>query len=271
MNISDRHRRTFTECDARTLSAADDVADPQVESQAWARLADAMSRALYTFERGDPVGPEPCAPVGRGPVEAAIELRARTREIHTGVLGHGEAVRRSFRVLDSLLSGGAWHRRGEALIALSLAAGQARHLGNRLGNLPNSPSLRPTALAAALATALADSARALDTAQALLRETATPDGSAPQGAIPGTDAFAATAAAVRLATCLEDDVRAEAVDASGVDLSRLDPVDPNLLAGVIWSRTTVWPTCIAQLLRARSDRVANGVYQVRWVYGTRDG
>ncbi|MET7299593.1 hypothetical protein [Embleya sp. NPDC005575] len=183
MNNSDEDRRTFTECDARTLLAVGDVADPPVEGHAWTRLADAMGRPLYTFERGRSTSPEPCAPAGRGPVESAIELRARTREIHTGVLGHGEAVRRAFCVLDSLLPVGPWQRRREALIALSLAAGQARCLGDRLTRMPSPTFPRPTALAAALGTALADSARALDTAQALLRETADPAGSAPRGAI----------------------------------------------------------------------------------------
>ncbi|MFI6581016.1 hypothetical protein [Embleya sp. NPDC050493] len=271
MSISDEERSAFTDCDARILSAVGGITDSASEGHAWTRFADAMGRTLYTFDREGPPAPDPGPPADRSPVAAAIELRVRTREIHTAVLGLGEAVRRAFLVLDALLTGGAWQRRPEALIALSLAAGHARGLDDRLVHLSSSMSPRPTALAAALGTALSDTGRALDTTQGLLRELSEPDGSAPPAAISGTAVFAAVAAAVRLATCLEDDVRAEAVDASGVDLSRLDPVDPALLAGVIWSRTTVWPACLAPVLRGRSNRVAAGVYQVRRVYDTRDG
>ncbi|MEU0940834.1 hypothetical protein [Embleya sp. NPDC005971] len=269
MSISDEERRTFTEFDARALSAAGEVADSPAEARAWIRLVGAMGRVLYPFECAGSAGSQSCPPRDWGVVETTIELRVRTREIRMAVLGHGEAVRRAFRALDAPADG-AWQRRTEVLIALSLAAGQARFLGNRLTFLPSSVSLRQTALAQALGTALADSGRALDTAQGLLREMSGADGEV-RAVISGTAACAAVTRAVRLAACLEEDVRAQAVDASGVDLSRLGPVDPGLLASVIWSRTTVWPACIAPLLRARSNRVADGVYQVRRVYDTRDG
>ncbi|WP_331770967.1 hypothetical protein OG948_45860 (plasmid) [Embleya sp. NBC_00888] len=264
MSISDEERRTFTERDLWTLSGADDAVDPRTEGRAWVRLGDAMSRALYAFERGVSAGPEPQVVPRRGPVETAIVVRARTRDIRERALAHREAARRAFRILDASPRDGSGSRRFEVLIALSLAAGQARCLSRRLTHLPPPASPRVIALVDALGTALAESGRALEAIQGGLREMPVSDGPArcDPAAVPD-----AVAAAVRLAIALEEEVRAEAVDASGADLSRLDLVDTGPLAGVVWSRTTVWPVRIAPMIRARSHRVAAGVYRVRRTYG----
>lgn len=263
MSISDEERRTFTERDLWTLSGADAV-DPRTEGRAWVRLGDAMSRALYEFERGVSAGSEPQVVSRRGPVETAIVVRARTRDIRERALAHQEAARRAFRILDASPRDGSGSRRLEVLIALSLAAGQARCLGRRLTHLPPPVSPRVIALVDALGAALAESGRALGAIQGGLRELPVSDDPA-RGDPPAVPE--AVAAAVRLAIALEEEVRAEVVDASGADLSRLDLLDTAPLAGVLWSRTTVWPARIAPMVRARSHRVAAGAYQVRRPYG----
>ncbi|MGW1989419.1 hypothetical protein [Embleya sp. NPDC001921] len=265
MSISGEERRTFTERDLWTLSGADDAVDPRTEGRAWVRLGDAISRALYEFERGVSASPEPRVVPRRGPIETAIVVRARTRDIRERALAHREAARRALRILDASPRDGSGSRRLEVLISLSLAAGQARCLGRRLTRLPPPASPRAIALVEALGTALAESGRALEAVQGGLREMPVSDGPArcdPPVAVPE-----AVAAAVRLAIRLEEEVRAEPVDASGVDLSRLDLVDTAPLAGVVWSRTTVWPARLAPMVRARSNRVAPGVYRVRRTYG----
>ncbi|MFE3202110.1 hypothetical protein [Embleya sp. NPDC059237] len=262
MNISDEQRRAFTEHDLRVLSTADPDADPAAERLAWAHLGDELGRALCDrYEHGPSAHAESLVPPDRCPVRNAIVLRARTRDIRERVLGHRAAVGRALRVLESSCRGDGRHRRTEALIALSLAAGQARCLGSRLTRLPTLVPSRPGALAEALGTALADSARALDAAQQRLCESA-----APGRTIPAAAALAAAGSAARLATCLEEEVRAEPIDASDTDLSHVDHLDLPLLAGVIWSRTTVWPKTLAPLTRSHSNRVAPGVYRIRRTY-----
>jgi hypothetical protein len=53
------------------------------------------------------------------------------------------------------------------------------------------------------------------------------------------------------------------VDASGADLSRVDIGDPGVLDGVIWTSATVWPPGAAGQVRARSQEIRPGVFQVR--------
>ncbi|OPC78854.1 hypothetical protein B4N89_32500 [Embleya scabrispora] len=259
MSISDEERRVFTERDLRSLSTADPDADPAAERLAWAHLVDELGRAMCDgYEHAPSASADSLVPPDPCPVRTAIVLRARARDIRERVLGHRAAVGRAFRVLESPCRGDAWHRRTEALIALSLAAGQARCLGNRLTLLPTLVPPRPGALAEALVTALADSGRALDAARQRLRESAEPGRT-----IPAAAALTAAASAARLATCLEAEIRAEPIDASDTDLSRVDHLDLPLLAGVIWSRTTIWPDTLAPLSRSHSNRVAPGIYQVR--------
>ncbi|MGC0421078.1 hypothetical protein [Embleya sp. AB8] len=292
MGIFDEERRTFTEGDRRVLLTIEAEAEAEAEAnvgvgvatevgvgspaerQAWLRLGDSLSRVLCNRLECGGAGPtdaDPLVPLDLygSPVERAIVLRVRTRDIRERVCGHATAVRRAFRVLDSCRTASARPGRTEALIALSLVAAQARCLGNRLTLLPPPTYPRPAALVAALGTALAESGRESEAAQGRLRAACDPDRPKPvlPPAIPCTAAFAAVASAVRLARCLEEEVRTEGIDASGADLSRLDLTDPTLLAGVIWSGTTLWPPRIALLLRSRSNRVAVGVYQVRRVYG----
>lgn len=264
MNISDEERRAFTEHDLRVFSIADPDpnADPAAERLAWAHLGEELGRVLCDrYEHGPSAHAESFVPPHHCPVRNAVVLRARTRDIRERVLGHRAAVGRALRVLESSCRGDGWHRRTEALIALSLAAGQARCLGNRLTSLPTLVASRPGALAEALGTALADSARALDAVQQRLRESAEPGRT-----IPAAAPLAAARSAARLATCLEEEVRAEPIDASGTDLSHVDHLDLPLLAGVVWSRTTVWPDTLATLTRSHSNRVAPGVYQIRRTY-----
>ncbi|WP_331766975.1 hypothetical protein [Embleya sp. NBC_00896] len=267
MSISDEERRAFTEHDMRALLDLDG-ADPPSEVRAWEHLGEVLGSVLDgPFRHGVASMAETSVPDCQGPVETAIVLRARTRDIRDRVLGHDEAVRRAFRVLESLCRQGTWHRRAEAVIALSLAADQARCLCDRLVGLPVQALPRPAALAAALVTALDGSGRALEAARSRLREMAEPAGPTPEAVIPSADALAAARTAIRIATRLEAEVRAEAVDASGVDLSRLDLTDPGILVGVVWTDTTVWPHGMAQVVRARSNRIAAGVYQVRRTRG----
>ncbi|WP_439679826.1 hypothetical protein [Embleya sp. MST-111070] len=262
MNISDEERRAFTEHDLRVLSTADPDADPAAARLAWAHLGDELGRALCDrYEHGPSAHAELLVSQDRCPARTAIVLRARARDIRGRVLGHRAAVGRAFRVLESACRGDGRHRRTEALIALSLAAGQARCLGNRLTPLPTLVPSRPGVLAEALGTALADSGRALDAAQQRLRESAEPGRT-----IPAAAALAAAGSAARLASCLEEEIRAEPVDASDTDLSRVDHLDIPVLAGVIWSRTTVWPDTLAALIRSHSNRVAPGIYQIRRTY-----
>ncbi|GCD94590.1 hypothetical protein [Embleya hyalina] len=259
MSISDEERRVFTERDLRALSTADRDADPAAERRAWRHLGDELGRVLCDrYEQGPPASAESLVSPDRCPVRTAIVLRARTRDIRERVLGHRAAVGRAFRVLETPCRGDGRYRRAEALIALSLAAGQARCLGNRLTLLPTPVPPRPGALAEALGTALAESGRALDAAQRRLRASAEPGRT-----IPATAALAAAGSAARLATCLEEEIRAEAIDASDTDLSHVDHLDLPLLAGVVWSRTTIWPDTLAPLTRRHSNRVAPGVYQIR--------
>ncbi|MYV98796.1 hypothetical protein, partial [Streptomyces sp. SID3343] len=70
-------------------------------------------------------------------------------------------------------------------------------------------------------------------------------------------------AAVALATGWEDDVMSAPVDATGADLSRLGILEPDVLANVVWTDTTRWPARLEPLVRARSNRLAAGVYRVR--------
>jgi hypothetical protein len=52
------------------------------------------------------------------------------------------------------------------------------------------------------------------------------------------------------------------VDASGVDLSRLDVTDLDAAIGVTWTPQTKWPTKVAEHIRQRSREIRPGVFQV---------
>jgi hypothetical protein len=53
------------------------------------------------------------------------------------------------------------------------------------------------------------------------------------------------------------------IDVSGVDLHQLDLPDLDVLTGVVWTEDTTWPPEVADQVRARSDEIQPGVYQVR--------
>lgn len=53
------------------------------------------------------------------------------------------------------------------------------------------------------------------------------------------------------------------VDASGADLSTADVRDLELFEGVIWTDDTTWPPGTRERIRAHSDVIKSGVYQVR--------
>jgi hypothetical protein len=139
--------------------------------------------------------------------------------------------------------------------------------------LPALPSPRPAALAGALATALDESARALDAAQAWVRERVG-DGErlmVPMevrgGPPPHGDALVAARSAVLIAARWAEEVAAEPVDVSGADLSGVDIPDLGIVAGVVWTMRTDWPPCVARVVRSRSDRIAPGVYRIRGARG----
>ncbi|MFI6292390.1 hypothetical protein ACIBEJ_12445 [Nonomuraea sp. NPDC050790] len=54
----------------------------------------------------------------------------------------------------------------------------------------------------------------------------------------------------------------DGVDASGADLSELEVPSPDLLDGVIWDHSTVWPPEILAWVRVSSEQVRAGVYRV---------
>lgn len=53
------------------------------------------------------------------------------------------------------------------------------------------------------------------------------------------------------------------IDASGADLSTTDVSDLQMLEGVIWTDATTWPPGTTEVIRAHSDAIGEGVYQVR--------
>jgi hypothetical protein len=52
------------------------------------------------------------------------------------------------------------------------------------------------------------------------------------------------------------------VDVSGLDLSCDDIDDLNALGGVTFTAKTTWPPGIAQTVRARSEEIRPGIYQI---------
>jgi hypothetical protein len=55
----------------------------------------------------------------------------------------------------------------------------------------------------------------------------------------------------------------QSVDASGADLSRVKIRDLVILDRVVWTQQTIWPPGIADHVREESDKIGEGLYQVR--------
>jgi hypothetical protein len=62
---------------------------------------------------------------------------------------------------------------------------------------------------------------------------------------------------------LSSQVNAVVIDASGADLSSLDLPDVSVLEGVVWTEETTWPAGVLGEVRAQSEMIRDGVYQVR--------
>jgi hypothetical protein len=75
--------------------------------------------------------------------------------------------------------------------------------------------------------------------------------------------------ALTSARALTDALDALQVDASDTDLSDLEIRQLDPLDGVIWTRGTAWPANIAAQVKAHSEEIRPGVYQVR-LGNTRD-
>lgn len=53
------------------------------------------------------------------------------------------------------------------------------------------------------------------------------------------------------------------VDVSGADLHQLDLPDLDVLDRVVWTEDTTWPAAVSGKVRARSEEIRPGVFQVR--------
>jgi hypothetical protein len=66
-----------------------------------------------------------------------------------------------------------------------------------------------------------------------------------------------------LAHDLARNLQTQQVDASGADLSDLEIGHMDALNGIIWTPQTTWPSNIAEQVRAQSEEIKPGVYQIR--------
>ncbi|WP_165969444.1 hypothetical protein [Actinomadura sp. KC06] len=58
-------------------------------------------------------------------------------------------------------------------------------------------------------------------------------------------------------------LEAESVDLSGVDVSHLQDLDLEVLAGAVWNRATTWPANLRELVQRHSEEIGQGVFRVR--------
>ncbi len=58
------------------------------------------------------------------------------------------------------------------------------------------------------------------------------------------------------------DVESVPVDLCGADLSRITLPDINVLDGTIWSDSTIWPSQMEDLVRACSNVIGDGIYEI---------
>jgi hypothetical protein len=148
-------------------------------------------------------------------------------------------------IARALASDLAWATAGDLDVAHNLARGLVRVLVN----------------------GLTDTLNALDSARASALRLADDLAHNPD---LGTDAARARVGSIKnILTIARDRVRdieralgSQQVDASGADLSEITIDDVNTLDGVIWTGRTTWPPSIADQVRACSQQIRPGVYQV---------
>ncbi len=70
-------------------------------------------------------------------------------------------------------------------------------------------------------------------------------------------------AARDLALDLANRICTQQIDASGADLSEVRIEQLDALSGTIWTDQTIWPPDIEDQVRAASEKIRPGVYQVR--------
>ncbi|MFI0410811.1 hypothetical protein [Actinomadura sp. 3N508] len=58
-------------------------------------------------------------------------------------------------------------------------------------------------------------------------------------------------------------LEAASVDLSGVDVSHLQDMDLEVLAGAVWDRGTTWPASMRELVERHSEEIGEGVFRVR--------